>query len=75
MPRYAARLTAARFDETMASLRDAGIEVSPFPGGGAQELLVELEAATGVHASAEILGSAVWIDPEDFVVAPRCVAP
>ena len=72
MPRYAARLTAARFDETMASLRDAGIEASPFPGGD-QEVLVELEAITGVHASVEILGSAVWIHPEDFVVAPRCV--
>jgi hypothetical protein len=72
MPRYAARLTAARFDETLASLRDAGIEANPFPGGE-QELLVELEASTGVHASAEILGSAGWIHPEDFVVAPRCV--
>jgi hypothetical protein len=72
MPRYAARLTAARFDETMASLRDAGIEASPFPGSD-KELLVELEAITGVHASAEILGSAGWIHPEDFVVAPRCV--
>jgi hypothetical protein len=72
MPRYAARLTASRFDETLVSLRDAGIEASPVPGGK-DELLVELEAVTGVHASAEILGSAVWIDPGDFVVAPLAI--
>jgi hypothetical protein len=69
MPRFAARLTSSRFDETLASLRDAGIEASPYPGRE-NELLVELEAATGVHASAEILGSAVWIQPDDFVAPP-----
>jgi hypothetical protein len=70
--RYAARLRSERIAETLAQLEEAGIEASRFPSHD-DELVLELDAVTGVHATVAILGAATWIEAADLVVAPRAV--
>jgi hypothetical protein len=70
--RYAARLRSERIAETLARLEEAGIDASRFPSHDDQ-LLLELDAVTGVHATTAILGAATWIEVDDLIVAPWAI--